>query len=49
MEGVKAVCHFEPKIMARFAENEGKGYYSKDSGIIWTKMKEAGGSGGKGQ
>ena len=34
--------------MARFAEHEGKGYYSKDSGETWTQMKEAGGTGGKG-
>ena len=46
--GVIAVCHDDPKIMARFSENEGKGYYSKDSGVTWTKMKDAGGSGGKG-
>ena len=46
--GVIAVCHEDPKIMVRFSENEGKGYYSKDSGTTWTKMKDAGGAGGKG-
>ena len=46
--GVIAVCHDDPKIMARFAENEGKGYYLKDSGVTWTKMKDVGGAGGKG-
>ena len=46
--GVITVCNDDPKIMARFSENEGIGYYSKDGGEIWTKMKNAGGSGGKG-
>ena len=45
---VITVCHQDPKIMARFAEHEGKGYYSKDSGVTWTQMKNAGGTGGKG-
>ena len=45
---VIAVCHQDPKIMARFSENEGKGYYSKDSGETWTQMKNSGGSSGKG-
>ena len=40
-----AVCHQDPKIMARFGA---KGYYSKDSGVTWTQMKEPGGQGGKG-
>ena len=46
--GVITVCHQDPKIMARFGENQGKGYYSKDGGITWTQMKDAGGSSGKG-
>ena len=45
---VIAVCHQDPKIMARFSENEGKGYYSKDSGETWTQMKNGGGTSGKG-
>ena len=45
---VIAVCHQDPKIMVRFSENEGKGYYSKDSGETWTKMSDAGGTSGKG-
>ena len=45
---VIAVCNDDPKIMARFSENEGIGYYSKDGGKTWTKMKNAGGTGGKG-
>lgn len=45
---VIAVCHEDPTVMARFSENSGKGYYSKDSGVTWTEMKDAGGTSGKG-
>ena len=46
--GVIAACRQNPDIMVRFAENEGKGYYSKDAGKTWNEMKDAGGSGGHG-
>lgn len=46
--GVIAYCAQNPDIMVRFAENEGLGYYSKDAGETWTKMTDAGGSGGRG-
>ena len=45
---VIAVCHQDPTVMARFSENTGLGYYSKDSGETWTKMANSGGTSGKG-
>ena len=45
---VIAVCRQDPKVLARFATNDGSGYYSQDGGETWTKMKNTGGTGGKG-
>ncbi|MGN1481396.1 1,4-beta-glucanase [Porcipelethomonas sp.] len=45
--GAIAYCPQNPDVMVRFAENEGKGYYTTDGGTAWTEMANAGGSGGK--
>ncbi|MCM1227158.1 MAG: 1,4-beta-glucanase [Clostridium sp.] len=42
-----AYCPQNPKVMVRFSEHDGGGYYTTDGGASWTKMANSGGTGGK--
>lgn len=45
--GAIAYCPQNSDVMVRYAEHNNEGYYSTDGAATWTKMTNAGGSGGK--
>ncbi len=45
--GAIGYCPQNPKVLVRFQNDEGKGYYTTDGGDTWTAMANAGGTGGR--